>query len=359
MRSYDRASNNVYNSELIIRAFVEQHWSSSEIKEQSNNHGRWLQVPSPERANDTRRCLGFNVDTGFVSDWYSGFKGDFVQYVVHHNDLHSRGEAERILTELVIKVGLSPEDVIQTQQPQEPEEPKPPENEVLLPEIALPPDTFPINLDEELPFLWQNPMRKAQNYLRQRGLTAEEVREYELHYCFVGRMADRIVIPVRDEWNRLVWYQARDITGHKSRVSNKYMNPFEVDRSKLVYGLSKIKPGACVVLCEGFFDAIACRGVVCFGKYINDYQLQRIALCQPSEIILGFDADLPGVEAIFNLIKNYEGLGFRIIVLPLGIKDLGDLIHDRNLVKKVIQEAQPWNAITKFALLARAMRGTT
>jgi DNA primase len=358
MRSHDKASDNVFNSAPVMRAFVERHWSSTEVREWPNQQGLWLQVPSPDHANDKRRCLGFNLDTGMVVDFY-GFKGDFIQYVVHYLGLRSRSEAERLLTDLVIEVGLSPQQVMEAQRPKEAAPPTPSQTDVLLPEITLPPDTFPINLDEELPYLWQQPMRKAQDYLRRRGLTAEEVCEYELHYCFVGRMADRIIVPVRDEWDRLVWYQGRDITGHESRAKKKYLNPFEVDRSKLVYGLSKIKPGSRVVLCEGFFDAIVCRGVVCFGKYINDYQLQRIAVRQPSEIILGFDADLPGADAIFNLVKHYEGLGFRMIVLPLGIKDLGDLTHDRQLVERVIQQAQPWNAITRFALIARAMRGTS
>lgn len=350
--------NSVFNHETIIRLFVEKHWSKSEIKEHTNRSGRWLQVPSPDKTRDDRRCLGFNLSTGSVLDWYSGFKGDLVGFAIKHLDLYSRRDAEQILTNLVIESGLNATDILGSQN----QEPEPIAGLTLLPEIDLPPGCIPIDLDQPPPYPWMMPLVHAHEYLRTRGITNYDVREYQLQFCVNGWFSDRVIIPVWDEHGRLVWFQARDLTGKKKQ---KYLNPKDVDKSSLLYGLNKVQPGNRVVIVEGIFDGWKCnlnvvnvqqtRGLVVFGKNITEIHLAKIMSRDPGELILGSDADPAGVETVLGMVNRYSDIPFKIAILPPGAKDFGEMIQSD--IIRTLDAAQPWSFMTKMALIARGVGG--
>jgi len=351
-----RNDNNVFNDETIIRAFVEHHWTTEEIREHTNQSGHWLQVPSPDKNQDERRCLGFDLSSGRVIDWYSGFRGDFVQYVVRHLDLRNRKEAERSLTDLIFETGLDAAEILKKPAPK----PEPMAGMQLLPEMALPPSCVPIHLDQPPPYPWMGPLVHAHQYLHSRGITADEARAYQLHFCIEGWYSDRLVIPVWDEHSRLVWFQARDLLGTRK---NKYLNPPNVDKSGLIYGLNQVQPGDRVVLVEGIFDGWKCNwvdadgartlGNVVFGKNVTELHLVKIMNRQPREIVVGSDADPAGLETIFSMIRRYGDIPFKIAILPVGAKDFGAM--DRQAVAAVINQAEPWSFMTKMLLIARGV----
>lgn len=95
-------------------------------------------------------------------------------------------------------------------------------------------------------------MGQVPRYVIERGVTVEQARHWELGF---DRDRQRLVIPIRDEHNRLVGYSKRAI--HKEDEP-KYLHAKGMAREQYLYGEHKIDRTCRVgVLIEGFFDVWA------------------------------------------------------------------------------------------------------
>src|SRR6185295_2428334 len=86
---------------------------------------------------------------------------------------------------------------------------------------------------------------------KSRGVKRTTARAWGMGYVRIGKLAQRLVIPIRCP-NGNSW-TARDMTGD---ASQKYMNPYDADHSKLLIGWHCTPLTGDLVLCEGPFDAI-------------------------------------------------------------------------------------------------------
>jgi len=100
---------------------------------------------------------------------------------------------------------------------------------------------------------WPAPARR---YLEKRGIPAWQVMRWGLGYAAQGRLAGRIVIPVRDEHGRPRNYMARSFCGGEP----KYLTPKAEERADLgtLFGvLGWEEAGRTVYVTEGAFNALA------------------------------------------------------------------------------------------------------
>ena len=194
------------------------------------------------------------------------------------------------------------------------------------------------------------------NHLTSRGYSAEQLVEVGLlvegERSPYDRFRDRLIIPIRDDRGRVVGFGGRELPGgESSQPGAKYVNTPQTslfDKSSILYGLDRAKDEVrrlgTVVIVEGYMDVIAAhqyghRNVVAsMGTALTERQatlLQRFA----ERVVLAMDADEAGKAANLRAIQvvaaaerptrapgRPKSLDIRVLALPKG-KDPDELIR--------------------------------
>ena len=223
----------------------------------------------------------------------------------------------------------------------------------------------------------------ARKYLRGRGFTGEQVRQYQIGWApddwdvmvrSVGlprdvleelgvglvnkrnRLQDffrgRVLFPIFDAQGRPVSFGGRVLPGHEGA---KYMNTRDTtlyEKSRTLYGLNWHKDPIVraeeVIVCEGYTDVIACaqaglpRAVATCGTALTaDHMrsLKRFA----QRIVLAFDADAAGQAAsarVYEWERKFE-VDVAVADFPKGV-DPADLARtDPGRLAAAIEDATP------------------
>ncbi len=206
----------------------------------------------------------------------------------------------------------------------------------------------------------------ARKYLRSRGLTGDEVREYRIGWApegwdelakalkvpkddFVdaglgflnrnGKLTDafrgRVLFPIFDVNGNAVAFGGRIMPGHDGP---KYKNSAESKiyaKSKTLYGLNWVKAGIVnadeAIVCEGYTDVIGFaaaglpRAVATCGTALTEDHF-RVLKSYAQRIVLAFDADAAGqnaAERFYEWERQYA-IDVAVAALPVGV-DPADL----------------------------------
>ena len=111
-----------------------------------------------------------------------------------------------------------------------------------------------------------NPLyRKVEQYVKDRGITQEDIIRYNLGYCDSGIYSNRIIIPSYDRDNRLNYFIARSVFDEEKF---KYKNP-PISKNVTIFE-NQINWNEPITLCEGVFDAMAIKrnAIPLLGKFI-------------------------------------------------------------------------------------------
>lgn len=156
---------------------------------------------------------------------------------------------------------------------------------------------------------------------------------------YYDRFRDRIVFPVLDLNGQVVGYSARVMPGSDEKGA-KYINTPQTivyDKSRVLFGLyqakTEIKKSNFVIIVEGNLDVIASHA----GSLGNIVAVSGTALTQEQVKImkrysenfkLCFDMDEAGQSATAKSIQTclQEGADVEVVLLPLGCKDVNDLV---------------------------------
>lgn len=235
--------------------------------------------------------------------------------------------------------------------------------------------------------------KEAQNYLKQRGITRELIKEWRIGYSpnvwralsdfLVGkgykreeimaaglavkpenrnatpydRFRGRIIFPIFDLQNNPIGFGGRIFEKTKPIDKTdiaKYINTPNTliyDKSKVLYGLNKakldIRKKDNIILVEGYTDVIlssktGIKNIVSSsGTSLTPYQL-KILSRYTKNLTLGFDMDIAGESATKRGIDIAQMLGFdiRILLLPEG-KDPADVVNeDPEKWKKTVKKTK-------------------
>jgi len=229
---------------------------------------------------------------------------------------------------------------------------------------------------------------KIINYLKERGLQDEIIKEFRLGYApagwrnlltflesrgykpeeilktgliikkeganqFYDRFRDRVIFPVADVNGKVVGYSARVAPGGDESQA-KYVNTPETEvyhKSKILYGIDKAKQAMrqqdFVLLVEGNMDVIASsqvgikNTVAVSGTALTPEQLALINR-YTNKVKMFFDMDSAGENATKKSIKLCfeKDMAVSVVELPEG-KDAADIAKkDPEQLKKVVAEAR-------------------
>jgi DNA primase len=148
--------------------------------------------------------------------------------------------------------------------------------------LQLPPEYKPLwKKNNSYPYL------HAISYLKDRGITVEDILRYKMGYCEKGTYAGRIIIPSYDESNQLNYFTARSFY----QGGMKYKNP-PVTKNVVVFE-NFIDWEEPIILCEGMFDAIALRqnAIPLMGKTLPRKVEQKIVEKKVKTVYIFLDMD--------------------------------------------------------------------
>ena len=189
--------------------------------------------------------------------------------------------------------------------------------------------------------------------LKQEGFKDEEILESGLvnkndRGQFIDRYRNRFMIPICDERGRVIGFGGRVLDDSKPKYINSNEN-IVYSKGRNLFGLNVAKKGDTkkLLIVEGYMDAISLhqRGitnvVASLGTALTTQQgwlLRKNA----EQVILGFDADGAGQQAILRAMEVMQNMGCDIRVLQMnGAKDPDEYVikYGAARFQKLLDEA--------------------
>jgi DNA primase len=175
--------------------------------------------------------------------------------------------------------------------------------------------------------------RIAIQYLKSRGITNEQMRKYKIGYCYSGKYAGRVIVPIF-MFGELVYWIARIIEHPTVRLQvakypdRKVLNP-PVPKKNVLFNYDAAKLSDEVVVCEGVFDALAVENVgqcavALLGKEITDEQAMLLTALNCERITVCLDAD--AYENALLVAEKLDRFGNRVFVARLKEGDPNSLL---------------------------------
>ena len=175
--------------------------------------------------------------------------------------------------------------------------------------------------------------KKAISYLKNRGITKEDIIKYNIGYCEFGLFSNMIVIPSYDTNGNLNYFTARNFDKNSPI---KYKNP---DVTRDIIGLEHfINWNVPIILCEGMFDAIAIKrnAIPLLGKTIQKSLMKRIINSSVEKIYIALDKD--AIKQALNFCETLMNEGKEVYLVNLEDKDPSEMGFEKftNLIQNTL-----------------------
>lgn len=186
--------------------------------------------------------------------------------------------------------------------------------------LRLPKEFLP--LDRNYPSI---EYKHAILYLRNRKITVDDIKKYNIGYCEDGEYANRIIIPSYDEFGELNYFVSRTYFDSKQ----KYKNP-KVSRDIVAFE-NLISWNNPIILCEGVFDAIAIKrnAIPLLGKNLQPNLKNKLELNKVKDIYICLDKDArnDAIKIAQELLN--QGQDRTVYLLKLEEKDPSQIGFDK------------------------------
>ena len=188
--------------------------------------------------------------------------------------------------------------------------------------------------------------KHAKIYLKNRGITQEDIEKYNIGYCEYGRYAKMVIIPSYNEMGELNFFTGRSF---EKDPFIKYRNP-EVSRDIIPFELF-INWNIPLILCEGPFDAIAIKrnAIPLLGKNIQQNLMKKIATSIVQKIYIALDTD--AMKQALNFVEYFINQGKEVYLVDLDGKDPSEMGFTN--FTKLIQKTLP---INQYDLMKRKLQ---
>jgi DNA primase len=143
--------------------------------------------------------------------------------------------------------------------------------------------------------------QKFQNYLLYFYKFRNIPEDVKLFVAYKGDYKGRVIIPIYDVNNNLVYFQGRAIS---ENMEPKYKNP-ELPKA-VIYNEAYFERDKYIIVTEGLLDAftIPRQGTTCLGGSVSDEFVKKLTKYTDKGIILVYDNDKPGVKSLLKFMKE-------------------------------------------------------
>lgn len=145
--------------------------------------------------------------------------------------------------------------------------------------------------------------QQAITYLRERGITDDIIKEFEIGYTYMGKFFNRIIIPSYDSNGELNYFIARWFPKEYTKL--KYLNP-DVEKQQIIFNEGKVNWDATIYLVEGATDHIVTpNSIPLLGKFISPQLLDLLQEKAKAYVVIVLDDD-----AYEDALRLYNELNF-------------------------------------------------
>tara|TARA_Y100000034_G_scaffold23903_1_gene27702 strand:+ start:138 stop:1067 length:930 start_codon:yes stop_codon:yes gene_type:complete len=172
--------------------------------------------------------------------------------------------------------------------------------------------------------------KKARNFLKNRGLTKEDIVRWKIGYCVRGIYAERVIVPSFDEEGYINYFVSRTYNGDW----RKYLNP---SLSKdIIFNHLYIDWDSDIILVEGAFDAVVAgpNAIPLLGSTLREEsKLFQEIVRNDSSIFIALDKDAEKKSK--KIISKLLSYGIEIYKIDTsGFDDVGTMTKEEFAVKK-------------------------
>jgi hypothetical protein len=129
----------------------------------------------------------------------------------------------------------------------------------------------------------------AMSYLRERGITDEIIKDFDIGYTYRGKFFNRIIIPSYGKDGKLNYFIARWFAKEYTKI--KYLNP-DAEKQKIIFNELRINWDATIYIVEGATDHIVTpNSIPLLGKYISQELLELLHDKAMANIVIVLDDD--------------------------------------------------------------------
>jgi hypothetical protein len=144
--------------------------------------------------------------------------------------------------------------------------------------------------------------QKFQNYLLNFIRLRKIPKSIKIFVAYKGKYKGRIIIPIYDEENNLVYFQGRAVN---DSIKPKYLNP-DLDKATVIYNISKFESDKYIIVTEGLLDAfmVPPQGTTPLGSSVSEEFIKELLTKSDKGVILAFDNDKPGQDSMLKFMKD-------------------------------------------------------
>lgn len=137
----------------------------------------------------------------------------------------------------------------------------------------------------------------------------------KLYVAYKGKYQSRIIIPIYDKHNNIIYFQARRLF---KEMPKKYDNP-TLEKGNVILNEYKFHDDKYIVVTEGLIDAFGLgnNGTSVLGKEITKEFIEKLFKLTKKGIIVALDNDKSGLNSIKKfMIKNKYGKLVKYFLFP-------------------------------------------
>ena len=202
---------------------------------------------------------------------------------------------------------------------------EPEEKDVDPQRLPLPPEFVSLINDNKSRFAHQ-----AIKFLKKRGITEDDIRQWKIGYCPGGEYGNRIVVPSFDSCGYINYYGGRAYTNQYP----KYKNP-PISRD-IVFNELHINWKNEIVLVEGVFDAIVAgpNSIPILGSSLKeDARLFQKIVENKIPVYMALDPDMEKkTSKLINKLISYGTYVYKINIEPY--LDVGEMTKKEFIKRK-------------------------
>lgn len=169
----------------------------------------------------------------------------------------------------------------------------------------------------------------ARRYLRERGLSKEDILFWKIGYAVSGEYAGRVIIPSFNLDGNIDYFIARTYENDWKR----YLNP--PTPKDIIFNELYIDWNSDIIIVEGVFDAIKAKNAIpILGSTLREgSRLFKELIKNDPAIYIALDPDAEKkAEKLISTLLSYDAEVYKIDI-PAG-KDVGDMSHEEFLERK-------------------------
>lgn len=168
--------------------------------------------------------------------------------------------------------------------------------------------------------------KQALNYIKNRNITDEIIKKYNIGFCLSGLYENRVIIPSYDTEKNLNYFVARSFL---SKTKLKYKNP-EVQKEIIIWNEHLIDWNERIYIVEGAFDSIFLpNSIPMLGKFMSQHLFDKIYDNVKKDVVIVLDPDAWfDAEKLYHKLNCGKLMGKVYTIKLEGNKDIADLKGD-------------------------------